>query len=112
MFADLCLASEPFYITPEYKDCLKTLDYPGSGNRRAAIEKSHKSTLGWLDTDPAISGWFKSKTHFVWVLGKAGSGKSTLSKHTLGCLNKSTQHLTKKPGEATSVFSSATEAAI
>ncbi|KAH0606883.1 uncharacterized protein H6S33_003717 [Morchella sextelata] len=71
------IKSEPLYITPEYKDCLKTLDYPGSGNRRAAIEKSHKSTLGWLDTDPSISGWFESEVN---------------------C------HMNKKPGEATLSF--------
>jgi energy-coupling factor transporter ATP-binding protein EcfA2 len=98
------LASEPLYITPEYKDCLKALDYPGSGNRRAAIEKSHKSTLGWLDPDPSISGWFESEVNCVWILGKAGSGKSTLSKHILGRLNQTTQHMNKKPGEATLSF--------
>jgi hypothetical protein len=37
-------------------------------------------------------------------LGKGRIGKSTLSKHILGRLNQTTQHMNKKPGEATLSF--------
>lgn len=64
-------------------ECLKSLYLNGSDNRRDSIERPHPATLKWLGLSPAIRGWMDSKSQMVWISGKPGSGKSTLSKYLL-----------------------------
>ncbi|KAK1238471.1 hypothetical protein MKX07_006617 [Trichoderma sp. CBMAI-0711] len=49
-----------------------------------------KGTGNWLSQDPSYQAWLNGDHRFLWVKGSAGSGKSTLMKHTLAELLQNT----------------------
>lgn len=70
----------------EYEDFLASLHFPEINLRRSTILDAHKKTFEWiLDGSPYrgqgwsnIAEWAQSDGQLYWVLGKPGSGKSTL----------------------------------
>lgn len=61
---------------------LDTLYFPELPARQQAIPASYRDTYGWIydNTLSPFAEWLAYGTHFFWVNGKAGSGKSTLMK--------------------------------
>lgn len=84
------------------EECLRSLDWVGSGNRQAAIEPPYKETLGWVASNSVISDWLQCKSRILWILGKPGSGKSTLSKFLSEHIQRLKDHIT--PGQAILTF--------
>lgn len=73
-------------LAAELKSFLDTLYFPEIRQRQQSIPDAHKKTFEWIFDDAAHEGkpwsnfreWARSDEHVYWVLGKPGSGKSTL----------------------------------
>ena len=65
---------------------LNSLRFDYMAQRQAAVDTAHKKTFGWV-LDPSSPGkfddWLRFQDGIYWVMGKAGSGKSTLMKFLL-----------------------------
>ena len=65
---------------------LNRLRFDYMAQRQAAVEPAHDKTFGWV-LDPSSPGkfgdWLRFQDGIYWVMGKAGSGKSTLMKFLL-----------------------------
>ena len=65
---------------------LKSLRFEYMAQRQATVESAHEQTFGWV-LDPSspvkFDDWLRSQDGIYWVMGKAGSGKSTLMKFLL-----------------------------
>lgn len=65
---------------------LNSLRFNYIGQRQATVEPAHKQTFEWV-LDPSspvnFDNWARSQNGIYWVMGKAGSGKSTLMKFLL-----------------------------
>ncbi|KAL7815164.1 hypothetical protein V8C26DRAFT_429541 [Trichoderma gracile] len=70
---------------------LESLEFPQMYHRQLVIRSPCKGTGNWLLQDPNYEAWLNGDHRFLWVKGSAGSGKSTLMKHTLAELLKSTE---------------------
>jgi GTP-binding protein EngB required for normal cell division len=57
--------------------------FDGLWDRHEVIEEAHKSTLQWIHDHQVLQEWMATKSRAIWAAGKAGCGKSTLSKHLL-----------------------------
>jgi len=57
--------------------------FDGLWDRQEVIEQAHKSTLQWIHDHQVLQEWMTTKSRVIWAAGKAGCGKSTLSKHLL-----------------------------
>lgn len=67
---------------------LDSLWYRMLEHRRNSVSEAHPGTLDWALHPPAdnvkwdnLSQWLQSGSGIYWILGKAGSGKTTLMKH-------------------------------
>lgn len=68
---------------------LESLEFPQMYHRQLVIRSSCQGTGHWLSQDPNYQAWLKGDHRFLWIKGNAGSGKSTLMKHTLEELQNS-----------------------
>ncbi|TFA99543.1 Ankyrin repeat and KH domain-containing protein [Trichoderma ghanense] len=73
---------------------LESLEFPQMYHRQLVIRSPCNGTGNWLSQDPNYQAWLNGDHRFLWVKGSAGSGKSTLMKHTLTELLKSTDSST------------------
>jgi hypothetical protein len=77
-------------------DLLRSLRFPEADERQVAIKSSHEMTCEWFLNSAEYKKWstpsklLKSEDTFLWVSGGAGSGKSTIMKHT--CTYHRTRH--------------------
>lgn len=65
---------------------LNSLRFDYIGQRHATVEPAHQQTFEWVldPSSPAdFDNWARSQNGIYWVMGKAGSGKSTLMKFLL-----------------------------
>ncbi|KAL6874771.1 hypothetical protein J3F83DRAFT_728636 [Trichoderma novae-zelandiae] len=69
---------------------LESLEFPQMYHRQLVIRSPCKGTGNWLLHDPKYQAWLNGDHRFLWVKGSAGSGKSTLMKHTLAEIQKAT----------------------
>ncbi|RKL08735.1 hypothetical protein BFJ70_g16748 [Fusarium oxysporum] len=68
-------------------ECLNSLLSHAQNKRRTAITPGDPQTGDWLWSDESYENWNNSpKPTLLWIQGKPGSGKSTLSKKILGRL--------------------------
>jgi nucleoside phosphorylase len=75
------------YVEPQ-RDFMDSLRFDQMDARRATIKAAHAETCKWLLNTSEYQGWLNinklSEHHgFLWVKGKAGSGKSTIMKFAL-----------------------------
>ncbi|EXJ92397.1 hypothetical protein A1O3_00947 [Capronia epimyces CBS 606.96] len=73
-------------INPEKEstDCLNSLAARADNERRGLVSLGEKETGAWLWVDDTYKDWNDSKeSALLWIQGKPGSGKSTLSKKLL-----------------------------
>lgn len=65
---------------------LSSLRFEYIAKRQATVESAHEQTFKWV-LDPSSPGkfdnWIRSQNGIYWIMGKAGSGKSTLMKFLL-----------------------------
>ena len=65
---------------------LNSLRFDYMAQRQATVEPAHEQTFGWV-LDPSspvkFDDWLRFQDGIYWVMGKAGSGKSTLIKFLL-----------------------------
>ena len=65
---------------------LSSLRFEYIAKRQATVEPAHEQTFEWV-LDPSSPGefhnWVRSQNGIYWIMGKAGSGKSTLMKFLL-----------------------------
>ena len=65
---------------------LNSLRFEYMAQRQATVEPAHEQTFGWV-LDPfspvKFDDWLRFQDGIYWVMGKAGSGKSTLMKFLL-----------------------------
>ena len=65
---------------------LNSLRFEYMAQRQATVEPAHEQTFGWV-LDPSspvkFDDWLRFQDGIYWVMGKAGSGKSTLMKFLL-----------------------------
>lgn len=67
---------------------MKSLSFPQENSRFTTIEPAYQQTCQWLFETPAYARWRDwdlRRTHhgFLWLKGKPGTGKSTITKHAL-----------------------------
>ncbi|KAL0932822.1 ankyrin repeat protein [Colletotrichum truncatum] len=68
----------------ESADCLNSLALKANNERRSLVSIGEESTGAWLWEDDSFKDWSnQSNSSFLWIQGKPGSGKSTLSKKIL-----------------------------
>ncbi|KAH9230242.1 hypothetical protein K456DRAFT_547249 [Colletotrichum gloeosporioides 23] len=65
------------------KNVRVSLDFTQMHHRRLVIRKPYQGTGRWLSQIPQFQAWLRGDCQFLWIKGKAGSGKSTLMKRTL-----------------------------
>ncbi|KAK0748783.1 hypothetical protein B0T21DRAFT_303588, partial [Apiosordaria backusii] len=73
---------------------LDSLRFDQIDSRQESIRMAHKNTCNWITKTRKYKDWLdinKMQTHhgFLWMRGKAGSGKSTLMKSTLRSFQRS-----------------------
>ncbi|KAL6872219.1 hypothetical protein HDV57DRAFT_505984 [Trichoderma longibrachiatum] len=73
---------------------LDSLEFPQMFHRQLVIRSPCKGTGNWLSQDPSYQAWLSGEHRFLWVKGSAGSGKSTLMKHTLAEIQQTTNKKT------------------
>ncbi|KAF1812887.1 hypothetical protein P152DRAFT_383327, partial [Eremomyces bilateralis CBS 781.70] len=79
--------------------CLRSLCFSNIHARRQDIAAAHPNTCDWIFTTTEYKKWrdrtdLQNHNGVLWIKGKPGAGKSTLMKHTLGHLEKtSVDHL-------------------
>jgi hypothetical protein len=72
-------------IQKHQQTLLKSLQFEQMTSRQSAIRGAHDATCRWLLQDPTYLDWLEpARIHqhrnFLWIKGKAGSGKSTIMK--------------------------------
>ncbi|KAH7031147.1 uncharacterized protein B0I36DRAFT_323287 [Microdochium trichocladiopsis] len=66
------------------KDILKLLEFPRMNSRKSAIQAEQSKTCRWFLAHPKYARWAGQNGHdsyrssFLWMRGKAGTGKSTM----------------------------------
>ncbi|KAF1809928.1 ankyrin [Eremomyces bilateralis CBS 781.70] len=80
-------------LQKEMNACLGSLCFGDIHARRQDIAAAHPNTCDWLFTTTEYKKWWdrtdlQSHNGVLWIKGKPGAGKSTLMKHTLGHLEK------------------------
>ncbi|KAE9580194.1 Vegetative incompatibility protein HET-E-1 [Colletotrichum fructicola] len=65
------------------KNVRVSLDFTQMHHRRLVIRKPYQGTGRCLSQIPQFQAWLRGDCQFLWIKGKAGSGKSTLMKRTL-----------------------------
>ncbi|KAL8392991.1 hypothetical protein RB595_002977 [Gaeumannomyces hyphopodioides] len=84
---------------------LGCLEFPQIDARKTTIRAAHTTTCRWLLRHPKYKDWLdtekQSQTHgFLWMRGKAGAGKSTMTKFLYLEMKK----VYKKPSRAVASF--------
>lgn len=82
---------------------LGSLYFEVISDRLAEIPEAHRQTFNWIFQDPeattgswsSFKDWLKEGSGIYWIMGKAGSGKSTLMKFLIE--DKRTKNLLLKP---------------
>ncbi|SPO02849.1 uncharacterized protein DNG_05526 [Cephalotrichum gorgonifer] len=65
-------------------DCLRSLAFPGMGNRSDDVGPASTGTCQWLIQHDTYKRWAAcDRGDLLWIRGKPGSGKSTLLKYAL-----------------------------
>jgi hypothetical protein len=71
-------------------DCiLESLLFPSISKRYEGVVEAHENTYKWIFLDPrpedrpwsSFTDWLKNGIGIYWINGKAGSGKSTLTRY-------------------------------
>lgn len=88
-------------LKQESTACLAALFCDGQLQRVDTIERSDSSTHQWLSTDRTFLDWTASKSSTIRIVGKPGSGKSTLSKHVFYTTR---DRLSQRPGAVIAGF--------
>ncbi|KAK1589962.1 ankyrin repeat-containing protein, partial [Colletotrichum navitas] len=63
--------------------CMKSLAFRDMNSRQNNIETSVAGTCDWIFSHQSFLQWTEQKQGLLWIMGKPGSGKSTILKHTL-----------------------------
>ncbi|RPB08258.1 hypothetical protein P167DRAFT_512474, partial [Morchella conica CCBAS932] len=87
----------------EQNKCLQTLFFHQLEDRREAIEQSDESTHQWISSDTTFQDWIDKKHQLIWISGKPGAGKSTLSKYLVDHVMQREGRY-NKPGTAIATF--------
>ncbi|KAH8154983.1 uncharacterized protein LAJ45_01516 [Morchella importuna] len=87
----------------EQNKCLQTLFFHQLEDRREAIEQSDESTHQWISSDTTFQDWVDKKHQLIWISGKPGAGKSTLSKYLVDHVMQREGRY-NKPGTAIATF--------
>lgn len=75
--------------------CLEALDFDGLDYEPQKFPEPSKTACEWLIEDPSYSKWYNNGYGIFWILGHAGTGKSTLMKHAINnCVGKVDQEQT------------------
>ncbi|KAI5844018.1 ankyrin repeat-containing domain protein [Morchella snyderi] len=80
-----------YFFDTDTQALLKSLTFRGMDDRTHLITTNHAKTLLWIWTYPEFCSWNQNISGVFWVVGKPGSGKSTLSKYVLNKLKKDSQ---------------------
>ena len=65
---------------------LRSLRFNRIGERQANVAISHENTFKWVlepDSPTNFEYWIRNQSGIYWIMGKAGSGKSTLMKYLI-----------------------------
>ncbi|KAL8367273.1 hypothetical protein RB599_010322 [Gaeumannomyces hyphopodioides] len=68
---------------PELQACLQSLSFPQMTNRFHDIQPAKEKTCLWLLRHRKYRTWADRERSILWIMGKPGSGKSTLMKYAL-----------------------------
>ncbi|KAL8395835.1 hypothetical protein RB595_003329 [Gaeumannomyces hyphopodioides] len=68
---------------PELRACLQSLSFPQMTNRFHDIRPAKEKTCVWLLRHTKYRTWADRERSILWIMGKPGSGKSTLMKYAL-----------------------------
>ncbi|KAL8330732.1 hypothetical protein RB593_001618 [Gaeumannomyces tritici] len=68
---------------PELQACLQSLSFPQMTNRFHDIQPAKEKTCVWLLRHTKYRTWADRERSILWIMGKPGSGKSTLMKYAL-----------------------------
>jgi ankyrin repeat protein len=84
---------------------LESLTFPQLDARMTNVQRAHFQTCRWFLTHPKCQDWLdprkQSQTHgFLWIVGKAGAGKSTIMKFAY----LETKKRSKDPGKPVASF--------
>ncbi|KAK2026075.1 ankyrin repeat-containing protein, partial [Colletotrichum zoysiae] len=67
----------------ESEACLNSLAFPDIYGRQNSIEPTVAGTCDWIFSHQSFLQWTEQKQGLLWIMGKPGSGKSTILKHAL-----------------------------
>lgn len=73
-------------VTASDHQLLGSLWFKALGERKANVAKSYKDTFSWVlnpESPTKFEPWLRRENGVYWIMGKAGSGKSTLMKFLL-----------------------------
>ncbi|KAK1712979.1 uncharacterized protein BDZ83DRAFT_756849 [Colletotrichum acutatum] len=73
--------------TTEWRECIESLRFDGMHQRRDQVADPLPATNQWLWETEEFQEW-KSSGKILWIMGKAGSGKSVLAKNIQQRLQK------------------------
>ena len=79
----------------ELQAYIKSLQFDQHNIRHDTMKSAHAKTCGWLPKSPEYVKWLDpDRLHhhngFLWIIGKAGSGKSTMVKYLLSHMTSQT----------------------
>ena len=63
--------------------CLDSLGFLEMNFRRQGIRKAYRNSCAWIFRHESYEKWMSGNRGLLWVIGKPGSGKSTLMKKVL-----------------------------
>lgn len=72
-------------------ECLQTLFFDGLGEHQNAIEQPHPDTFQWVEGNAKLRDWMEGRSKVIWISGKLGSGKSTLTKYLFNSMKGENQ---------------------
>ncbi|TDZ15835.1 Vegetative incompatibility protein HET-E-1 [Colletotrichum orbiculare MAFF 240422] len=75
-------------VSDERDACLSSLLFTELHARRDRVAYSEENTSNWIWSNPTYQDWLKLDSGFLWIFGKAGSGKSTLGAYLQRSLSR------------------------
>ncbi|KAK1982091.1 ankyrin repeat-containing protein, partial [Colletotrichum cereale] len=67
----------------ESEACMNSLAFQDIYGRQNNIETTATGTCDWIFSHPSFQQWTEQKQGLLWIMGKPGSGKSTILKYAL-----------------------------
>ncbi|KAM0429135.1 hypothetical protein ACHAQK_011307 [Fusarium lateritium] len=85
--------------------CLEALDFDRIDYEPLQLREPGETACEWLIKDPSYSKWYSNGYGIFWILGHAGTGKSTLIKHAIeSCVRQTRGGNDQDPTVALSFF--------